>query len=138
MCGEVEGNGQVLVLLNCGAEPLLAVFGKVVVGQEGYCQWDIGFWRREIAIKKSFVNDVKCSAAAGFLKVGSHASNGVDFQVCMSAASQFFCCFKGRCCVFGKVAEKSESMMFGGGEEVWLSECVLALPQTSKESFAGG
>ena len=32
--GEVEGNGELLVLLDGGTKPLLAVLSKVVVGQE--------------------------------------------------------------------------------------------------------
>ena len=94
MCGfaqsvgwEVEGNGQVLVLLNGSTEPLLAVFGEIVVGQKWHCQWYIGFWRREVAVEEGFVDDVKSSAAAGFFKVGGHASNGIDFKVRVAAAS---------------------------------------------------
>ena len=39
--------------------------------------------------------------------------------------------------MFGKVAEKLEGVMLGGGVKVWFSECVLALPQASNESFVG-
>ena len=39
--------------------------------------------------------------------------------------------------MFGKVAEKLEGVMLGGGMKVWFSECVLALPKASKESFVG-
>ena len=39
--------------------------------------------------------------------------------------------------MFGKVAEKLEGVMLGGGVEVWFSECVLALSKASKESFVG-
>ena len=39
--------------------------------------------------------------------------------------------------MFGKVAEKLEGVMLGGGVKVWFSEGVLALPQASKESFVG-
>ena len=40
--------------------------------------------------------------------------------------------------MFGKVAEKLEGVMLGGGVKVWFSECVLALPKASEESFVGG
>ena len=39
--------------------------------------------------------------------------------------------------MFGKVAEKLKGVMLGGGVKVWFSECVLALPPASKESFVG-
>ena len=48
--GEVEGDGEVLVLLNGGTKPLLAVLGEIVVGQEWHCQWNIWFWRCEVAV----------------------------------------------------------------------------------------
>ena len=85
--GGEEGNGQALVLLNGGTEPLLAVFGEIVVGQEWHCQWNIWFWRREIAVEEGFVDDVKSPAAAGFFKIGGHAPDGVDFKVRATAAS---------------------------------------------------
>ena len=34
---EVKGYGQMLVLLDGGTEPLLAVFGKVIMRQERHC-----------------------------------------------------------------------------------------------------
>ena len=40
--------------------------------------------------------------------------------------------------MFGKVAEKLEGVMLGGGVEVWFSEGVLALPKASEKSFVGG
>ena len=49
--GEVEGDGEVLVLLNGGTKPLLAVLGEIVVGQEWHCQWKIWFWRCEVAVE---------------------------------------------------------------------------------------
>ena len=85
--GEVKGNGQVLVLLNGSSEPLLAVFGEIVVGQKWHGKWNIWFWRREVAVEEGFVDDVKSSAAAGFLKVGGHTPDGVDFKVRVTAAS---------------------------------------------------
>ena len=39
--------------------------------------------------------------------------------------------------MFGKVAEKLEGVMLGGGVKVWFSDGVLALPKASKESFVG-
>ena len=83
----MKGNGQVLVLLNGSSEPLLAVFGEVVVGQKWHGKWNIWFWRREVAVEEGFVDDVKSSAAAGFLKVGGHTPDGIDFKVRIAAAS---------------------------------------------------
>ena len=40
--------------------------------------------------------------------------------------------------MFGEVAKKCESMMFGGSVKVWLSDGVLALPQSSEEAFVCG
>ena len=85
--GEVEGDGQVLVLLNGSTEPLLAVLGEIVVGQEWYCQWNIWFWRCEVAVEEGFVEDVESSAAAGFFKVCGHAPDGIDFKVRVAATS---------------------------------------------------
>ena len=83
----MEGDCQVLVLLNGGTEPLLAVLGEIVVGQKWHCKWNIWFWRREVAVEEGFVDDVKSSAAAGFLKVGGHTPDGIDFMVRVTAAS---------------------------------------------------
>ena len=85
--GEVEGDGQVLVLLNGGTEPLLAVLGEIVVGQEGHGQGEVRFWWCEVAVEEGFVDDVESSAAAGFFKVGGHTPDGVDFKVRVTAAS---------------------------------------------------
>ena len=74
---EVEGNGQMFVLLNGGAEPLLAVFCEVVVRQERHCERDVWFGWCKIA--EGFVDDVESSAAAWFFEIGGHAPDGVDF-----------------------------------------------------------
>ena len=76
---EVEGNGQVFVLLNGGAEPLLAVFCEVVVRQERHCERDVRFGWCKITEKEGFVDDVESSAAAWFFEIGGHAPDGVDF-----------------------------------------------------------
>ena len=83
----MEGNGQVLVLLNGGSEPLLAVFSEIVMGQKWHGEWDVGFGWREVAIKEGFVDNVKSSTAGGFFKVGGHTPDGIDFKVCTAAAS---------------------------------------------------
>ena len=83
----MEGDGEVLVLLDGSAKPLLAVLGEIVVGQEWHCQWNIWFWRCEVAVEKGFVEDVESSAAAGFFKVCGHAPDCVDFKVRVAAAS---------------------------------------------------
>ena len=67
------------VLLDGGAKPLLTVFGKVFVRQEGHCERNVGFGWCEIAIEKGFVDDVEGSAAAWFFKVGGHTPDGIDF-----------------------------------------------------------
>ena len=125
---EVKGYGQMLVLLDGGTEPLLAVFGKVVVRQERHRQRDVGFWWCKIAIKEGFVDDVESSAAAWFFEIGGHTPDGIDFELSVATAPQLFGCFKGGCCVFSEVAEKCESVMFGGSVKVWFSEGVLAFP----------
>ena len=85
--GEVEGNGELLVLLDGSTKPLLAVLSEVVVGQEGHCQWDVWFWRREVAVDQGFVEDVESSAAARFFQVCGHAPDCIDFEVRVAAAS---------------------------------------------------
>ena len=85
--GEVEGNGEMLVLLDGSTKPLLAVLGKVVMGQEGHCQWDVWFWWREVAVDQGFVEDVESTAAARFFEVCSHAPDCIDFEVRVAAAS---------------------------------------------------
>ena len=83
----MEGDCQALVLLNGGTEPLLAVLGEIVVGQEWYCQWNIWFWWCKVAVEEGFVEDVETSAAAGFFKVGGHAPDSIDFKVRVTATS---------------------------------------------------
>ena len=83
----MKGNGQVLVLLNGSTEPLLAVLGEIVVGQNWHGKWNIWFWRCEVAVEKGFVEDVESSAAAGFFKVCGHTSDCIDFKVRVAAAS---------------------------------------------------
>ena len=67
---EVEGNGQMFVLLNGGAEPLLAVFCKVVMRQERHGERDVRFGWCKITEKEGFVDDVESSAAAWFFEIG--------------------------------------------------------------------
>ena len=94
-----------LVLLNGGAEPLLAMFCEVVVRQERHSERDVRLGWCKIAEKEGFVDDVECPATAWFFQIGGHAPDGIDFEVCMTAAAQLFGCFKGGCRVFGEVAE---------------------------------
>ena len=70
-----------------GAEPLLTVLGKVVVGEKWHSQWNIGLWWGEVAVEKGFVDDVEGSAATRFLEVGGHTPNRINFQVSVSAAA---------------------------------------------------
>ena len=83
----MEWDGQMLVLLDRCAEPLLAVCCKIVVRQEWNCQWDVRLGWCEIAVKESFVDDVQGSTATGFFEIGSHASDGVYFKVCVTATA---------------------------------------------------
>ena len=85
--GEVEGNGEMLVLLDSGTKPLLAVLSEVIVGQERHCQWNIWLWRREVAVDQGFVKDVESSAAARFFQICGHAPYCVHLEVCVAAAS---------------------------------------------------
>ena len=85
--GKVEGNGELLVLLNGSTEPLLAVLSEIVMGQEGHCQWDVLFWRREVAVDQGFVEDVEGSTAARFFQVGGHTPDCINFEVSVTAAS---------------------------------------------------
>ena len=85
--GEVEGNGEMLVLLDGGTKPLLAVLSEVIVGQEGHCQWNIWLWRREVAVDQGFVEDVESSAAARFFQIRGHAPYCVHLEVCVAVAS---------------------------------------------------
>ena len=41
---------EMLVLLDGSTKPLLAVLSEVVMGQEGHCQWNVWFWRCEVAV----------------------------------------------------------------------------------------
>ena len=45
---QVERDGQVLVVLYCGLQPLLTVFGKLLVGQEWYGERDVGLGWAEV------------------------------------------------------------------------------------------
>ena len=83
----MEGNGEMLVLLDGGTKPLLAVLGKVVMGQEGHCQWDVWLWWREIAVEQGFVENVKSSAAARFFQIRGHTPYCIHLEVCVAAAS---------------------------------------------------
>ena len=83
----MEGDGEVLVLLDGSTKPLLAVLGKIVVGQERHCQWNIWFWRCKVAVDQGFVEDVESSAAARFFEVCGHAPDCIDFKVRVAAAS---------------------------------------------------
>ena len=76
-----------LVLLDGGTKPLLAVLGKVVMGQEGHCQWDVRLWWREVAVDQGFVENVKGSAAARFFQIRGHTPDCIHLEVRVAAAS---------------------------------------------------
>ena len=46
------------VLLDSGLEPLLAVFGEVIMSQERYCKREVGLGRCQVAVMKGFVDNV--------------------------------------------------------------------------------
>ena len=136
---QVERDGQVLVLLDCGFEPLFTVSGKLVVGQERYGEGDVGLGRAEIAtILEGLVDGMECSAASRLLQVGCHSSDGVDLQVCVLAAAQLFGCFKGCSSVFGEIAEKGEGVQSSGGKEVWFVDGMLPSAELAEKSLVGG
>ena len=54
----MEGNGQVLVLLNGSSEPFLAVLGEIFMGQKWDCEWNIWLGRRKVAVEQGFVENV--------------------------------------------------------------------------------
>ena len=66
---------------------MLAVLGKVVMGQERHCQWDVWLWWREIAVEQGFVENVKGSAAARFFQIRGHTPDCIHLEVCVAAAS---------------------------------------------------
>ena len=66
----MERDGQVLVLLDGGFEPLFTMSGKLVVGQKRYGEGDVGLGRAEVAILEGLVNGMECSAASRLLQVG--------------------------------------------------------------------
>ena len=94
MCGEVEWDSQVFVLLDGGAQPLLTMLRKVWVCQEGRGEWYVGLRRSEIAVMECFVDNVECSSAPWFFEVGGHAAYSVDFEVCAASAAELLGCFK--------------------------------------------
>ena len=69
---------------------------------------------------------MQSSAAAWFLKIGCRTSDGINFQVCVSAAAYLLGSFKGCSRVLGKVTKQSECMVFGGGKEMGFCNCFLA------------
>ena len=127
-----------LVLLNGGAEPLLALRCEIIMCQERNCEWNVRLGRCEIAVDESLVEDVEGSAATGFFEVGRHASNGVDFQVCVATTTQLFCCFEGCRSMFGKIPEQGEGVMFCGGVQVGFSKGLLSQSQSSKQALVCG
>ena len=78
MCGKVEWDGQTLVLLDGGLEPLLAMLGEIIMSQERYCKRNVGLGRCQIPVVKCFVDNAQGSSTTWFFKVGGHASNGID------------------------------------------------------------
>ena len=106
------------VLLDGGLQPLLAVLGEVCVSQKRHGEGQVGFRRGQVPVVECFVDNVQCSGTTWLFQVGYHTSNGVDFEVCVTATAELFCCFEGGKCVFCEVAKESEGMMFGGGEKV--------------------
>ena len=134
---QVERDGQVFVVLDCGFKPLFAVSGKLLVGQERYGEGDVWLGRTEVALLEGLVDNMECSAASRLLQVGCHSSHGVDLQVSVLAAAQLLGCFKGCPRVFGEIAEKSERVQSSGGEEMWLVDGMLPSAKLAEKSLVG-
>ena len=62
-----------LVLLDGGLEPLLAVLGEIIMSQERDCKRNVGLGRCQIPVVKCFVDNVHGSGATWFFEVGGHA-----------------------------------------------------------------
>ena len=101
------------VLLDGGLQPLLAVLGEVCVSQKRHGEGKVGFWRGQVAIVECFVDNVQCSGTTWLFQVGCHTSNGVGFEVCVTATAELFGCFEGGKRVFCEVAKESEGMVLG-------------------------
>ena len=56
--GKVQWNGQMLVLLYGGPQPLLTVLCEVLVCEEWHREWGVGFGWSQVAVVKCFVDDV--------------------------------------------------------------------------------
>ena len=65
-----------LVLLDGGLSPLLALLGEVVVSQEWYCKGNVGLGRCQISVVKCFVDNVQGAAATWLFEIGGHTSDG--------------------------------------------------------------
>ena len=57
VCGEVEWDVQVFVVLDGGLQPLLIMLGEVIMGEKWYCEWNIWLWWGQVAILECFVDD---------------------------------------------------------------------------------
>ena len=58
MCGEVEWDGQMFVLLDGGLQPLLAVLREWWVSQERHGERNIGLGRCQIPVVECLVDNV--------------------------------------------------------------------------------
>ena len=102
-----------LMLLDGGLQPLLAVLGEVWMSQKRHGERKVGFWRGQVPVVECFVDNVQGAGATWFFKVGCHTSNGVDFKVSVTATAELFGCFEGGKRVFCEVAKESEGMVLG-------------------------
>ena len=62
--GQVEWDSQVFVLVNGGLEPLFTVLGVKVVGEKWNGEWDVRFWRTQVAVFERLMNNVESRLAA--------------------------------------------------------------------------
>lgn len=84
--GKVQWDGEVLVLLGGGSQPLLAMFCEVVMCQKRHSEWNVRLGWGKVAVL-----EIMCSAR---LRPGSSRFEAI-LQVCAAAAAELFGSFEG-------------------------------------------
>ena len=102
------------------------MLGEIVMSQEWYGKGNVGLGRCQISVVKRFVDNAQGSATTWLFEIGGHTSDGIHFEVCVTAAAKLFCCFKGGQSMLGEIAEKSQGLMLGGGKKVRFSDRLLS------------
>ena len=109
-CGEVKRYGKVLVMVDELGVPALDIGLEIGVGKERDGQGKIALRWGEIAESQCLVENVQSSASSWFFKAGGHATNGVDFEICVLAGAELSGGVERRSCVFGEVSEDGEGV----------------------------